>query len=87
MEKNMENEMETCIIQGILGVLVETPSIRLNNPYNGSPIESPFKELRLWLIIIIISLFRDHGSGGEWRMTWKRKENWHGRTGKHKGTM
>ena len=35
MEKKMENEMETGIIERIIGVIVYTPSIPLHNPYSS----------------------------------------------------
>ena len=40
MKTRMENEMETGIIWGIIGVRVYTPSMPLNNPYS-SPIYNP----------------------------------------------
>ena len=46
MEKKMDNEMETGIILGIIGVIViiYSPSIPVNNPYNAplcNPLHDP----------------------------------------------
>ena len=41
----MDNEMETGIVQGIIGVIVQTPSIPPNKPFNGPLYNRPYNLL------------------------------------------